>query len=611
MMKRMFFLLSLAFGFNATCIAADRVQWRHWEAAAFDEAKVANLPIMVAVGHEGCTACRMMEENTYSDKRVIALLNEHFIPIQVDCEARPDIGERYSDWAWPATAFLKPDGTQVFAIRGSRRAGKFTRLLNRVVERHRAGELKTDQLAPYGAPTAVREGPLADIRAQVREQLDDSFDQERGGWGSAKVLEYAEPTLQLFLRSHLYDDEISAWRAELTANGFIQQTDPVWGGMFYASFGSWDKGVREIRLESQAAALQLFAEALQVTGDRKFEKGLDDVHRYLTTWMTSPEGTFFANQKDLVAGLPPGMDIDEYYALDDQDRRALGIPVIDRAVYTDHNGRVITGLARAYEATGNERYLATALRAARALVDERQTKEGWLRQFDADPALRETKRVRAVEVTGFSYLRAQAHFGLAALALYQATADETWHAIANRIAAGLESTLLDKELGGYFGGPASAVGAIVGRRKPLEDNAAAARFVYLLGVLNKDDDLRKAAERTIRAVAAPAVVSREGRITGSLAVTLELLTSGYVEFSIVGPRDDAQALALIAAARRVYEPRKIVHFEKVGRYPKLPHAAMYICNDDQCSLPISDPTTVALQARQFKPSEMAKVASSD
>ena len=38
---------------------------------------------------------------------------------------------------------------------------------------------------------------------------------------------------------------------------------------------------------------------------------------------------------------------------------------------------------------------------------------------------------------------------------------------------------------------------------------------------------------------------------------------------------------------------------------------MYICNDDQCSLPIADPTTVALQARQFKPSEMAKVATSD
>ena len=610
-MQRTLFLLILALGLTATCVAADRVQWRHWEAAAFNEAKAANLPIMVAVGHEGCTACRMMEENTYSDERVIALLNEHFVPIQVDCEARPDIGERYSDWAWPATAFLKPDGTQVFAIRGSRRAGKFTRLLNRVIERHRAGELRTDQLAPYGAPTVAQDGPLVDIRTQVRDQLDDSFDQERGGWGSAKVLEYAEPTLQLFLRSHLYDDEISAWRAETTANGFAQQTDSVWGGMFYASFGSWDQGVREIRLEGQAAALQLFAEALQVTGDEKFVEGLNDVHRYLTTWMTSPDGTFYANQKDVVIGLPSDMNIDDYYELDDQGRRAIGIPVIDRAVYTDHNGRVITGLVRAYEATADGRYLETAVRAARALVDERQTKEGWLRQFDADVSLREAKRVRAVEVTGYPYLRAQAHFGLAALALYQATADDAWHDVANQIAAGLGSTLFDKELGGYFGGPASDLDAIVGRRKPLEDNAAAARFVYLLGVLNKDDDLRKAAEQTIRAVAAPAIVSREGRITGSLAVALELLTRGYVEFSIVGPRDDANALALIAAARRVYEPRKIVHFEKPGRYPVLAHAAMYICNDDQCSLPISDPTTVALQARQFKPSEMAKVATSD
>ena len=55
-----------------------------------------------------------------TDETVIDLVNTHFMPIEVDAEARPDIGERYSDWAWPATIFLAPDATQVLAIRGRR-----------------------------------------------------------------------------------------------------------------------------------------------------------------------------------------------------------------------------------------------------------------------------------------------------------------------------------------------------------------------------------------------------------------------------------------------------------------------------------------------------------
>ena len=165
-----------------------------------------------------------MEETTFRDPGVIALLNEAFIPIQVDSEARPDIGERYSDWAWPATAFLKPDGTQVFAIRGSRRPGDFTRLLEQVRERHLAGELKTDALAPYGAPTQSIDGPLEQLRTQVYQQLDRGFDDQRGGWGDVKILETAAHTLQLFMRAHVHGDAQARRRAVLTAEGFLQQT---------------------------------------------------------------------------------------------------------------------------------------------------------------------------------------------------------------------------------------------------------------------------------------------------------------------------------------------------------------------------------------------------
>lgn len=88
---------------------------------------------MINVGHEGYIACRWMEERTFENPDVIKILNQHFVSIQVDSEARPDIGERYSDWAWPATAFMTPAGEQVLAIRGSRGPEKFLTIVNKLI----------------------------------------------------------------------------------------------------------------------------------------------------------------------------------------------------------------------------------------------------------------------------------------------------------------------------------------------------------------------------------------------------------------------------------------------------------------------------------------------
>ena len=235
-------LLSMLLFAFASHAKAGGISWHHWDADVFAGAKASNKMLMINVGYEGCTACRYMDENTFRDDNVIALLNEHFVSIQVDSEARPDIGERYSDWAWPATAFLHPDGTQIFALRGSRKADKFAAILENLVKRHVAGTLKTDQRAPYGSPTEPHKGSLVDIQRQVRAQLDRSFDVERGGWGKgAKILEYPGPVLQLFMRGYLYDEANLTARGLLTTRGFAQQTDPIWGGVFYASINSWTK----------------------------------------------------------------------------------------------------------------------------------------------------------------------------------------------------------------------------------------------------------------------------------------------------------------------------------------------------------------------------------
>ena len=103
-------------------------------------------------------------------------------------------------------------------------------------------------------------------------------------------------------------------------------------------------------------------------------------------------------------------------------------------------------------------------------------------------------------------------------------------------------------------------------------------------------------ERTLKAVAAPEVLRREGRAVGSLAIVLEMMTSQYVEFSVVGDPADPRAQSLFNAARQIREPRKLLHYEAVGRYPDRGRPAMYICNPDRCSVPIFNVEQVAKQA---------------
>jgi uncharacterized protein len=585
-------------------LASDEINWHDWQPAAFEAARTHNKLIMVNVGHEGCTACRYMKNNTFTDPAVIGELNGHFISIQVDSEARPDIGERYSDWAWPATAFMRPDGTQVTALRGSRSPAKFLAILEDLVSRHAAGALIADEAAPYVAPQTQNTDRLSDVRAQIRAQLERGFNDDVGGWGDAHVLDYAEPTLQFLLRAHLYSDAKSLERGLKNARGFAQQFDDVWGGVFYASFKSWTNTVKEKRTESQAAALQIFASAYQLTGEPLFRKRLQQTSDYLDAHLRSPEGLFYASQKDQVDGMT-SLDIDAYYALGDQGRRTHGLPNIDHSSFTDLNARVLEGLAHAFQATQEKHFLDTAIITARALRAERRTDSGWYLQLKPAAELKQDRRVHVLRFDGRLYLRTQAYMGRALLALYQASADPQWLEDAEQIAVALRDNLEDKQLGGFYGSAADGTEVIIARRKPLEDNAVAAQFLYLLGVASKQEEFKLLAEKTIRGVASPEIMRREGKVTGNLAVALEMISAGYVEFSVVGDPQDPLAQALLAAAQRVFEPRKVVHFEAPGRYPDREHSAMYICNDDACSLPIYDAKFVATEAGKFTPAVFA------
>ena len=55
-----------------------------------------------------------MDQTTYSNPRIIQLLNSNFIPVRVDTDQRPDLEGRYRAGGWPTTNLLLPTGEILF-----------------------------------------------------------------------------------------------------------------------------------------------------------------------------------------------------------------------------------------------------------------------------------------------------------------------------------------------------------------------------------------------------------------------------------------------------------------------------------------------------------------
>lgn len=585
----------------ATAAEATPIQWRAWAPDAFVEAARTDTMLLIDVGMEGCTACRWMDELTYTNAEVIGRVSEHFIPVSVDSEARPDIGERYEAWGWPATIVMAPDGEQVLAIRGNKIPKNFIPILDQLIAAKKAGTLTGDGKTPIVTPDAPETSELDAIRTRVVARLDRAWHDPTAGWSATMKSPKGAQVHYALARAHTRGETQWRDRALRSLSGWRELIDPVWGGVFVASIGGgWDSPIPEKRTRYQAAALLNFANAYRLTGDNAWLTAAGDIDRYLAAFMTAEDGTFFTSQEDDAPDLPSNLNARDYYlTLDDAQRRRYGVPPVDHAVYTDRNALVIRGYAELASATGDPRWLSKATTAAEAML-ARQDDRGVFAQYADSAAVRSDDRMRALPSGDRVYLRPQGVMGLALLAVGQATGQQRWYDAANALAHGLLEALQDPRVGGFFATDDASLDAIAPRRKPLEENAIVAQFLLRTAVLTKDDTLRDAAERAIRAVTSPKFVKSEGVFVANTAMALEMLTTDVVEMSVVGAERDADgATALFAAAGAVYEPRKVLHHEAPGRYPDRGQAALFICNPTACSAPITDPDKVAANAARF------------
>jgi uncharacterized protein len=84
-------------------------------------------------------------------------------------------------------------------------------------------------------------------------------------------------------------------------------------------------------------------------------------------------------------------------------------------------------------------------------------------------------------------------------------------------------------------------------------------------------------------------------------LALEALSAPYAVLTIVGPADDPRTEALRRAALAFYHPTRRVRADApaASKYPYPGQPVLYLCTQDSCSLPVTDPNEVAARASEF------------
>ncbi len=98
------------------------VDWRPWGPEALGEAAEEDKPILLSIGYSACHWCHVMERESFEDAETAAYMNEHFVPIKVDREERPDVDDIYMEavqgmtgqGGWPLTVFLDSEGVPFY-----------------------------------------------------------------------------------------------------------------------------------------------------------------------------------------------------------------------------------------------------------------------------------------------------------------------------------------------------------------------------------------------------------------------------------------------------------------------------------------------------------------
>ena len=516
----------------------------------------------------------------------------------------------------------------------------------------------TDMLQRTATLTAQDSDLSTAILDEAIQQLLQYFDSEEGGFGSQP--KFPQPmTLDFAMTQQARKGDLDAlYMAELTlekmAHGGIY--DQLGGGFHrYSVDAIWLTPHFEKMLYDNAQLLRSYLHAWLITKQPLYRRIIDETIDYVLREMTSPQGGFYSTQDadsegeegkffvwtpteiEAVLGKEASTVFNAYYGVSARgnfegknilhvvtpaeniaqrfqmpveaverslatsrrklfDAREQRIkPGRDEKVLTEWNGLMIHALAECGAALGRADALHAAQHAANFILQQMSQPDGKLYRSYKDGQARLN-----------AYLEDYAAFGIALVALYEATFDLRWLGEASRLTRLLIDQFGDDQNGGFYQTGLDHEQLVV-RRKDFIDNAIpsgnslTAELLLKLAVLTGNEDYRRQA-RLICLVMKESM-ARQPTGFGRLLCALNQLLVPSQEIAIVGDPEGADTAALLQVVRSCYLPTSVLALKRPGEESMLPllegrdlvngQAAAYVCENYVCKLPITEAQALA------------------
>jgi len=306
--------------------ATNPVDWYPWGEAAFAKAKRENKPIFLSIGYSTCHWCHVMERESFTDAKVAAFLNAHFVSIKVDREERPDVDKIYmtayqamygGGGGWPLNMFLTPElkpfaGGTYFPPESRQGRPSFLNVLKTLSAAWNGQGVEVVKSANdlHAQMQRVLAQKVADAHAVRVEHLGlasksmvSNVDEVHGGWGDGPKFPQSSH-LRFLLRQWQRTGDAKALEVVLMTCDKMMQGgihDHLAGGFHrYTVDGQWLVPHFEKMLYDQAQLLDLYLDVWLISGDVRYRDVALGISEYVVREMQHTEngqlGGFYSAQ---------------------------------------------------------------------------------------------------------------------------------------------------------------------------------------------------------------------------------------------------------------------------------------------------------------------------